>query len=355
MKKTLFCPWVAVAVLMLTVFHYGCLWAKVSGRCDDCHTMHSSQDGVSAVGGPYETLLTDDCVGCHSHETAETIKMLGESRVPVVYNAVEPNQELAGGNFFWVVDKGDEYGHNVLSISNVQSDSNLSTAPGRPDSAVGALCDDCHKQVTSCESCHTPAHHADDSDTVVGETGGWYRFLKSGATAHDGGGVEGIEDPDWEHDVTSARHNEYQGATTSAFDSGANDSSMSDYCAGCHQFFHSEPNVGDQSPWFLHPAHYALPSDPNKEYHLYNTQDGVTIGPYNPQAPVAREDVRSLDGPSEIVTPGSDQVFCLSCHRVHGTPNKAILRWAYQGMIAGTTGNTAGTGCFVCHTAKDGM
>lgn len=267
---------------------------------------------------------------------------------------MKPENELAGGNFYWVTELGEEHGHNVLSIPGVFEDSKLSSAPGRPESAVGSGCDGCHKEITGCISCHTPIHHADDSDAVVGETGGWYRFLKSGANAHDGGGVEGIEDPDWEQIVSSTKHNEYQGATTSASHTGINDSSMSDYCAGCHEFFHSETNVGTESPWFLHPAHYALPVDPGKEYHLYNTQDGVTIGSFNPLAPVAREDLSSMTAPTNVVTPGSDQVFCLSCHRPHGTPNKDMLRWNYNGMIAGTTEDTAGTGCFVCHTNKDG-
>jgi len=135
---------------------------------------------------------------------------------------------------------------------------------------------------------------------------------------------------------------------------------MSDYCAGCHQHFHGTTYVGTSSPWFLHPAHYALPADANKEYRLYNTQDGTTKGPYNPQAPVARPDLSGYTGPTSTVNLGTDQVFCLSCHRPHGTPYKDILRWAYDPddgglMIAGTTGAGAKTGCFICHTSKDGV
>jgi predicted CXXCH cytochrome family protein len=331
--------------------------AKVTGLCSNCHTMHNSQDGTSvSTDGPYETLLTDDCVGCHSNTTgSDTIKVLDSTRVPVVYNTSEPANELAGGNFYWVArTEGSEYGHNVLSIPGMPSDT-LTKAPGMPSSADYPNCASCHWEIADCTSCHKPAHHADDSATVVGETGGWYRFLKSGSYNHDGGGVEGIEDSDWERAdlVDSDKHNEYQGATASA--SGGDDTSMSDYCAGCHEHFHGTLYVGTSSPWFLHPAHYALPADTGKEYCLYNTKDGSTIGPYNPYAPVARPVLTGYSGPSSTVTPGTDQVFCLSCHRPHGTPNKDILRWDYAGMIAGTTGATAGTGCFICHTSKDGQ
>lgn len=46
-------------------------------------------------------------------------------------------------------------------------------------------------------------------------------------------------------------------------------------------------------------------------------------------------------------------VFCLSCHRAHGSPYPDMLRFDYSEMQAGGGGAT-GTGCFKCHSAKDG-
>jgi len=360
-----------LSIFLLSIFLFSIFYvlafstpvlAKVTGECVNCHTMHNSQGGTPMPGvgnipetGPFSALTRGTCVGCHSNTESATIKTIGSSKIPVVFNTVQPENELAGGNFYWVVNKGEEYGHNVLTIPGMPPNIKLTKAPGIPSSADSADCGGCHWRIDDCTSCHKPAHHADDSATVVGQTGGWYRFLKSGSHKHDGGGVEGIEDPDWERAdlVSSTKHNEYQGATTSA--TSGDDSSMSDYCAGCHQHFHGTTYVGTSSPWFLHPAHYALPADTNKEYRLYNTQDGTNIGPYNPQAPVARPVLTGYTGPSSTVTPGTDQVFCLSCHRPHGTPYKDILRWDYDGMIAGTTGTTARTGCFICHTSKDGV
>ena len=164
----------------------------------------------------------------------------------------------------------------------------------------------------------------------------------------------GIEDGNWEQTKSDLDHNEYKGGVLTSSGGHDGDRSMADYCAGCHQKFHDSDFVGTTSPWLMHPNNYALPDDSEKEYRLYNTQEGTTKGPYNPQAPVARPELTDWTGPSSTVTPGTDQVFCLSCHRPHGTPNKDILRWDYDGMVAGTTGATAGTGCFVCHTTKDG-
>jgi predicted CXXCH cytochrome family protein len=48
-------------------------------------------------------------------------------------------------------------------------------------------------------------------------------------------------------------------------------------------------------------------------------------------------------------------VLCLSCHRAHGSAHDDLLRWDYAGMQAGTTGAEAGSGCFICHTTKDGV
>ena len=70
---------------------------------------------------------------------------------------------------------------------------------------------------------------------------------------------------------------------------------------------------------------------------------------YNPVVPVARP---SLTAVSSTVTPGTDMVMCLSCHVPHGSPNDDLLRWDYNGMVAGGGGDD-GTGCFVCHTEKD--
>jgi predicted CXXCH cytochrome family protein len=81
------------------------------------------------------------------------------------------------------------------------------------------------------------------------------------------------------------------------------------------------------------------------EYTAYTT--------YDPEVPVARPDAAVLSGyagPSSQVTPGTDKVMCLSCHRAHGSPYKDMLRWDYGTMNVGS-GLTGG--CFKCHSTKN--
>jgi predicted CXXCH cytochrome family protein len=293
--------------VFLTVFPLR-LSAKVTGYCANCHTMHNSQNGIDVIPSPLEKLLKDDCLGCHTNSTSgTTIVTLGSSRFPIVYNTMEPVNPLAGGNFYWLENTAatevvaDARGHNIDGIDS--EDANLSFS----------------------------GHHADDSQIVVNGSGGWYRFLPN---------VEGIEDPDWEQSKSPTKHNEYKGGRPSI------EKSMSNFCNGCHPNFYSHDEIGNSSPWQRHPSDEILPCDePESEYCGY-TQ-------YNPLAPVARPDLSSYTGPSSTVSPGTDMVMCLSCHRPHASPYPDIMRWDYTNeCIVGTENSSCG--CFVCHTKKDG-
>lgn len=199
-----------------------------------------------------------------------------------------------------------------------------------------------------CEGCHlNPTHHADDTGPVidnnpVGE--GWYRFL-SGHMSGEGYGVTGIEDDDWQATVSSTDHNEYLGNEAFLSDVAHMDdlgNIMTAFCTGCHGEFHEEQDSSGN--WIRHPSDAVIPN--SGEY------AGYTV--YDPQAPPARPDLTGWTGPSGVVTPGTDLVMCLSCHRPHGSPYADILRWDYTGMIAGGgVGADVGEGCFVCHTQKD--
>jgi len=360
-------------------------WAKVTGVCSNCHTMHYSQNGGALVAwgstGPYQNLLVDTCVGCHSNTSTETIKTLGSgataSRVPVVYNTVEPTYPttpsangpsvtLAGGNFYWVEKVGDQYGHNVIS----HADAVLTEAPGRNQGCTNS----CHYSLYSwtfpwpnsqghgCTACHTPAHHKGGSSTPISdEEDGWYRFLAQRHGTSNDRNIKGLEDPDWQQSVSPTDHNEYWDYYVSG---PGGVYGISRFCAGCHGLFHSTrygPANGGfyagawfAAPWLRHPAGIYFPS--TGETSKYNTDgtgpEGVP-GPYNPLAPVGRQNIDSYTAPSSSVTVGSggDMVMCLSCHRAHGSPYPDMLRWDYTTCQAGTPNSSCG--CFICHTEKD--
>ena len=339
--------------------------AKVTGRCDNCHTMHNSQNGSAVVDdGPYESLLIGGCIGCHSNETSDSIYKLGGCDVPVVFSTggARPINPLAGGNFCWVADQGgnnDAKGHNVLGISG--PDETLLDAPG----GSGCFLDGCHNSLaekqnvipefgSGCQGCHLrPAHHANDSATVVGakisSTDGYYRFLSGHASA-DNRGVCGIEDKDWQATKNIMDHNEYLGSELNLNSSASMMSlgnTMTGFCCGCHGNFHREQDSSGN--WIRHPSDAVIPN--TGEYANAFSANGSGFGGYNPNVPVARPSLTDWDDSRAIVKIGTDMVMCLSCHRPHGSPYDDMLRWNYSTMVAGGGSSTAG--CFACHTNKD--
>lgn len=354
-----------IVILCLLLMGADTVWGMVSGPCSNCHTMHNSQNG-SAVDsdGPSSHLLTTSCVGCHSHAT-DTIVVVGETRIPIVFTHSKPTypatgsptSTLAGGNFFWVSQEGgDAYGHNVYGISG--QDNDLATAPGTSLGASGGGaggCADCHSTLASsnpvsgCTGCHVPKHHADDCQEIVDGAGGWYRFLgENVAMVGDSGtyGVTGIEDENWEQNPSSNQHNTYMGTTepyVKSVNSYMRTESIGQFCAGCHGNFHhamNEEPTDLSGAWIRHPSDVVLPVD--GEYQYYKT--------YNPLVPVAKTTLTGQKN-SATVTPGSDVVTCISCHRPHGSPYPDMLRWNYTEMVAG--GGSNSSGCFVCHSSKD--
>lgn len=347
-----------------------CLGA-VKGLCSDCHTMHNSQQGTAvaftrnATGQqiltqmPFNKLLKTDCVGCHSDQGSETIVVKGVTRTPIVFNQVEPiyppdgssSSTLAGGNFYWAAQGGDQNGHNIHGIS-VQ-DARLGGDLLAPGGAVATAneCASCHRSLatalTGCNGCHVPFHHATGSNEVTGQEEGWYRFL--GAVMQRGeefaptaDGVVGIEDPDWEQNPSTSKHNTYQG-TTAPYTGFLETRTINQKCAGCHGDFHSATVAN--SVWIRHPVDMIIPA--SGEFSAFTA--------YNPLVPVARQNVIAADANFTDIKHGSDVVSCISCHRAHGSPYPAMLRWAYRAWPGDDpyTGSPAMNGCAVCHTTKD--
>jgi predicted CXXCH cytochrome family protein len=167
---------------------------------------------------------------------------------------------------------------------------------------------------------------------------GWYRFL-DGHQAGDGHGVSGIEDTDWQATYNATDHNEYLGFSSDKESAGGFSTlgnTMTAYCCGCHGNFHIEQSG---SSWIRHPSDAVIPN--RGEYSSFTTYDPVT--------PVARPDLSSISNPGQIRL-DTDMVMCLSCHKPHGSPYSDMLRWNYDGMIAGGGGSG---GCFNCHTQKN--
>jgi cytochrome c553 len=155
-------------------------------------------------------------------------------------------------------------------------------------------------------------------------------------------GVVGIEASDWEQAPLADRHNAYQGKA-GPFASYLESGSINQKCAGCHGRFHNETTA--DSTWIRHPDDATIP----------DSGEFTDFTAYNPLAPVARPGLTETDAGFSSINRGSDLLSCISCHRAHGSPYPAMLRWGYRDW-PGTDSHTdqpAVNGCAVCHTSKN--
>ncbi|MEJ2182875.1 MAG: cytochrome c3 family protein [Nitrospirota bacterium] len=322
------------AMAVALVFSFPGRAAIVSDDCAACHALVPGLMGEA----PIEGASNAQCVTCHSSEGANTIKMMGGVRVPVVYNVDNPLEPLAGGNFHGLtvrsLDGSEERrGHNVRDVVGPDG-----TYTGLPPgymrehdlSAVGyqgsrrlacAGSNGCHgdRNIEDPLEAVRGSHHAPDSPVDGSTTARSYRYLRNTALVQ---GVEGLEDKDWERTTSTSDHNEYS-------------TDINAFCANCHGDIHFGHRAR-RSPWFRHPTGIALPR--RGEYESYSI--------YNTTAPVGRPTIPN--SPSATVQPGTDVVICLSCHRAHGSPYAGALRWNYEDFFVGR----GESGCFVCHTRK---
>jgi len=362
MKKTVIIGLVALLTLVLTCgFAYA-----VSGRCDNCHTMHNSQGGVDINPSPLPALLNNDCIGCH---TGTNIGGAVTTVTPYVYDSGGPTygtNTLAGGNFYWAV-ADITTGHNVPTIGAADIappgyDGGRADVDGQTPGG-GAWAAGTRVTCAGANGCHgkhdagyndmagvSGAHHANVTGalTTADEVYNSYRFLN---------GIHGYEDSDWEWQVTAAAHNQYKGVARASSDL-SDTSTISWLCGECHGKFHTNAaDVGvTTSPWLRHPTDLSLNDVRGNEYQYYNGAGVPATAPYSVEAPVASTVVTSVLSQVDVTKGGAADnaiVTCISCHRAHGSPYADLLRWNYAGMQAGAGGAASGTGCFTCHTTKD--
>lgn len=336
--------------------------------CSNCHTMHNSQDRqpmrFDLNGSPLPMLLRGTCIQCHTGLNTVV------STTPGVYSTASPtyvwgdtsgaaNTALAGGSFYYV-DLDETAGHNVREIAAAGFDARLvDTPPG--GSALPASGPSPQLKCAGTNGCHgdtaianpllslSGAHHQNVTGASVDGTsiGRSYRFLD---------GVLGWEDTNWEFTSSTTDHNRYV-AEDRALPTTVTASTISGFCAKCHGYFHNTtagggtPGIayagGFISPWLRHPTDFDMADLPGtSDYAAYNT--------YKTKAPVGRSVIQLSAGLTSDV--GNDQgiLTCLTCHRAHGSPYNASMRWNYRAWpgIDPVTGSVQ-SGCQVCHTSKN--
>ena len=107
-------------------------------------------------------------------------------------------------------------------------------------------------------------------------------------------------------------------------------SGISEWCGACHGQFHGRTSSqeGTGSPWFRHPEDLTISSSRHADYNAWS------LGTMANRVPV--------QSPNDDLVPSTDdQVFCLSCHKAHGSANRAALFFSDGATLTST--------CQQCH------
>ena len=331
--------------------------ARVKGVCANCHTMHASQlnNGIGAFSNGTQTpngvLLVNNCYGCHGGDG--TARLDGTTGAPLVIVSGAPtyNTLLPGG--FLLKGADEKTQHSIPDIAGMAA--GLTYPPGWVDGGEnGRGATQWNTTTLVCggtNGCHGDPTQADQAKSVSGihhkATALGYRGLK---------GISGAESVSY-----NVEHNGYSGIAH--LGDANNTNTISSLCAQCHEDFHNlAAGAGDvlnaSGAWIRHPTDFALDS-------ANLTNDAYTSMARNIQVPIGKVfagagmnlEINSTEAADFDAWPTTVNgvVICLSCHRAHGSPYNDLLRWTYEGMVASTTGNQAGEGCFRCHSTKDGV
>lgn len=334
--------------------------AKVSGPCVDCHTMHNSQGGspmAFSLGGAADpsanlALLNTDCVGCHqgTNSGGAVPYVLDTGATPNYGATGTTGNTLAGGNFYWVSTGQNRSGHNVAVLAG-QDPEHGNLPPGGATALLSQL------RCAGVYGCHGSPTETDQTIALFGshhrnDMSGWqdgttiatsYRFID---------GLQGLEDSDYEYQPTATAHNKYYGFDRTG--EGDVSGTMSSHCARCHNDFHNGTgNISDgsfsNSVWLRHPTDFDMSrASSSVEYDTYNGGVGSN-NPYSVISPLATADSTTTLNTTIYSQADDAIVMCLSCHRAHGSPYDALMRWDYK-KWPGVGGYN---GCAVCHTTKN--
>ena len=239
--------------------------------------MHYSESGMIPIeaetGGPFPQMLLASttnnlCLACHDGTDTDAP------------DVIDPSYPAAGGYFDDPGDSSDN-AHNLgLSFEEVP--------PGGDDSLI-----------LSCASCHNPHGTSNHRNLLSNPAGGGNSadvdVIVSQTESADG---PGGNSPD---EVYVPSNIVYR-------------SGMADWCNDCHPDFHGASETGTPEPWSRHPQDVTING---QSYADYAHWDGSI------------SDRIAVESPDDTMVPSADdQVFCLSCHKAHGSADKSSLVYA---------------------------
>lgn len=279
------------AVLFLAPAQAGDWHTSEQLVCSDCHTMHNSSGGqpmrydLNATPAPHllrHATSLSLCLYCHDGSNLDAPDVVG----PVTYVSDPAAGLLAPAG------QPNLSGHDLGMATPV-------TPPG----GVAPM-------TLSCLTCHD--HHG----------GPAYRNLRGDPSGLNQSPVAVVVTQTIKAD--GANPAQVYVPQNLVYKSG-----LGAWCGQCHGAFHGRTSSqeGTASPWFRHPQDQALATSANVDFDHWQQ-------PLVNRVPV--------ENPLDAVVPSSDdRVFCASCHKAHGSANKAALIFA-DGLTQRST-------CQQCH------
>jgi hypothetical protein len=383
---------------MAYAFHSGGV-----GSCEGCHTMHNSSGGAAMFGHGGHTInpigktqytgvayllqgsdQSSTCLNCHARTGG-----FGVLTYNIPAPGTGPSNYTPGGDFAWLAKtwgtsasgKGERHGHNIIAadFGFPLGDTTLTTAPGGSYSASNLTCISCHDP--------HPSARYDTTDTLLyskigtsvppiigsGSTGtqagggqavGTYRFLGGVGYKPFSNSEAGFTAPP-PVAISPSTYNMSENTNDCRVAYGQG---MSEWCANCHGNgpggIHGGNADGKTAP-FIHPAGAGAVLSANANiggssttiaaiYDAYKGSGDLTglaassywsLVPY--EEGVGRAQLRTnghagnTGGALQIVGPsGSENVMCVSCHRVHASGFSSMGRWDFGAQLI-TNANTA--------------
>ncbi len=396
-----------IAVMSAIALAWSSAYAFHSGgvaECEGCHSMHNSHEGSVMVtgttygtgSGPYLLKARDQsgaCLNCHGAGAAMTGYHISTEGIATTVNSgAIPAQLTPGGDFSWLkitttfavrgtptTSLGQRRGHNVVATDfGYVADPELSAAPGGTYPAANLACSSCHDPhgrarrfadgtyASTGLPISNSGSYNNSADPITGIYAvGAYRIL--GGSGYQPKSLVGSYA--FPNQVPSAvapsSYNRYEttnnvGQTFVAYGAG-----MSEWCANCHTNFVQSGYTSGMAG-LRHPAGNAsdLPPSIASNYNAYVTSGIVTnVTPANAYSTinpfeVGTNDFSVLKARANLATTdrsatATNNVACVSCHRVHAGGFESMLRFYYLNEFM-TIGDSAGNASYETNTLSNG-
>ncbi len=310
----------AILALQCTNVVAGSWHTAGSLRCGDCHIQHGSENNQPLPGGPFvyllrKTTVNELCLSCHDGTDATAPDIVDPVQM---YQATATGESSAG--FFAMPGINNPNGHSLDLMVATPLQANAVT------------------QVLTCASCH-----------AVHGNGNYRNLLED--PMNNGGSIsislgtnlfEAAPPPD-PPTVSGA---------VAAYERGnvAYVSNYSGWCVSCHDLLAANNQSTIPAHFSGHPSDVSLNSfspAPHTDPTRWRLGDGQGfVGPNDPEgiSRVPFLNPQGVDIATARTASESSQVFCLSCHKAHGSSHQKSILWP---LFEGGPGFIAG--CQQCH------